>query len=111
MIFRFFSALGILCLRFSRASSFAGAFPNSGSLGRTDARRVHSHEFNKYAEEPDEDYEDVFGKVNGNRKSPLANSLTDIDTVLPAADHTTQTLQLNTRLSNKSWVTIINSLP
>ena len=37
------------------------------------------------AEDDDEDYEDVFGKANGTAAQPM------------------QTLQLNTRLSNKSW--------
>ena len=39
---------------------------NGGSFGRSEARRVQSGgEFDKYAEEDDEDYEDVFGKPNG----------------------------------------------
>lgn len=43
----------------SRSSSFAG------SVGRAEARRLKSQsEFGKYTEEDDEDYEDVFGKVN-----------------------------------------------
>jgi hypothetical protein len=37
-----------------------------GSVGRAEARRVlNEAEFGKYAEEDDEDYEDVFGKPNG----------------------------------------------
>lgn len=55
----------------SRSSSFAAGTlsSNGGSFGRADARRVQSAsgtEFDKYAEEDDEDYEDVFGKQNGN---------------------------------------------
>ncbi|KAH9991695.1 hypothetical protein BJV77DRAFT_962669 [Russula vinacea] len=53
----------------SRSPSFAGS--SSGSLGRSDVRRLASQEFNKHAEDDDEDYD---------------------------------TLQLNTRLSNKSWL-------
>ena len=50
---------------------------------------MHSQpEFGKYAEnDDDEDYDDVFGKpANGTTSQSM------------------QTLQLNTRLSNKSWV-------
>ena len=44
----------------SRSNSVAG------SLGRAEAARViQNQEFDKYAEEPDEDYEDVFGKSTG----------------------------------------------
>lgn len=51
----------------SRSSSFVGSGSSgSGSFGRSEAKRVaSSHEFDKYAEEDDEDYDDVFGKVNG----------------------------------------------
>ncbi|KDQ11479.1 hypothetical protein BOTBODRAFT_177313 [Botryobasidium botryosum FD-172 SS1] len=66
----------------SRSSSVAG------SLGRSDARRMlMQSDFERYTEDEDEDYEDVFGKPNGT-----------------AAEHVMQTLQLNTRLSNKSWL-------
>jgi hypothetical protein len=47
----------------SRSPSFAGS--SSGSFGRSEARRLTSQEFNKYAEDDDEDYDDVFGKPNG----------------------------------------------
>lgn len=48
----------------SRSPSVAGS--SSGSLGKSDARRLaSSSEFNKYAEDDDEDYDDVFGKPNG----------------------------------------------
>jgi serine/threonine protein kinase len=73
----------------SRSSSFVGSgSSNSGSFGRSEAKRVgSSHEFDKYAEGDDEDYDDVFGKVNGTTlEQPM------------------QTLQLNTRHSNKSWL-------
>ncbi|KAI0049407.1 hypothetical protein FA95DRAFT_872344 [Auriscalpium vulgare] len=70
----------------SRSPSFAGSA--SGSVGRSEARRLmHHREFRKYTEEDDEDYDDVFGKPNGSM-----------------AEHPMQTLQLNTRLSNKSWL-------
>ena len=43
----------------SRASSV------SGSFGQSEVRRLgSSSDFDKYAEDDDEDYEDVFGKVN-----------------------------------------------
>lgn len=46
----------------SRSSSFAT--PNGGSFGREGAKRVHT-EFNKYTEDDEEDYDDIFGKPNG----------------------------------------------
>ncbi|EKM49713.1 uncharacterized protein PHACADRAFT_214230 [Phanerochaete carnosa HHB-10118-sp] len=68
-----------------RSSSSVGS--NGGSAGRAEARRLHSQsEFGKYTEDDDEDYEDIFDKVNGNSTHPM------------------QTLQLNTRLSNESWL-------
>jgi hypothetical protein len=47
----------------SRSPSFAGS--SSESFGKSDARRQATQEFNKYAEDDDEDYDDVFGKPNG----------------------------------------------
>lgn len=71
----------------SRSSSLVGS-NGSGSFGRSEAKRAaSSHEFDKYAEEDNEDYDDVFGKASG---STLEQPM--------------QTLQLNTRLSNKSWL-------
>ncbi|KAH7920294.1 hypothetical protein BV22DRAFT_1198990 [Leucogyrophana mollusca] len=71
----------------SRTSSFVGS-NGSGSFGRSDARRITSQsEIDKYAEEDDEDYDDVFGKPG-----------------LSTMEQPIQTLQLNTRLSNKSWL-------
>ena len=50
----------------SRSSSFVGS-NGSGSFGHSEARRAaSSHEFDKYAEEDNEDYDDIFGKVGGN---------------------------------------------
>ncbi|KAH9024811.1 kinase-like protein [Lactarius pseudohatsudake] len=69
----------------SRSPSLAGS--SGGSFGKSDARRMASSEFDKYAEDDDEDYDDVFGKPNGS-----------------SLEHPVQTLQLNTRLSNKSWL-------
>ena len=41
----------------------------TGSFGRSDARRTNSQsEFDKYTEDDEEDYDDVFGKPNGNSK-------------------------------------------
>ena len=38
----------------------------TGSLGRSESRRAQSQtEFEKYTEDDDENYEDVFGKPNG----------------------------------------------
>ncbi|KAH8830757.1 hypothetical protein DL96DRAFT_1594203 [Flagelloscypha sp. PMI_526] len=82
----------------SRSSSFAGAFPpgtpTSGSGGRSELRRIASQaEFGKYTEDgEEEDYDDVFfGKaVHGAKDGGHGNGV--------------QTLQLNTRLSNKSWL-------
>ncbi|KAI0927507.1 hypothetical protein AcV5_008028 [Taiwanofungus camphoratus] len=69
----------------TRSSSAVGT--DSRSFGRADSRRFPSQpEFGKYAEDDDEDYDDVFGKANGTSSHPI------------------QTLQLNTRLSNKSWL-------
>ena len=57
-------------------------------MGRSDTRFLQAqNEFDKYAEGDEEDYEDVFGKLNGTTVEQVA-----------------QTLQLNTRLSDKSWV-------
>jgi hypothetical protein len=47
----------------SRSPSFAGS--SSGSFGKSEAQKLASREFNKYAEDDDEDYDDVFGKPNG----------------------------------------------
>ncbi|THH30590.1 hypothetical protein EUX98_g3597 [Antrodiella citrinella] len=73
----------------SSSSSYTGpSGPSTGSFGRMEAKRLASQpEFGKYAEEDDEDYDDVFGKpANGTTSQSM------------------QTLQLNTRLSNKSWL-------
>jgi hypothetical protein len=47
----------------SRSPSFVGS--SNGSFGRSAVRRLASQEFNKYAEDDEEDYDDVFGKPNG----------------------------------------------
>ncbi|KAJ7163077.1 hypothetical protein C8R46DRAFT_1281413 [Mycena filopes] len=82
-----------LRLSHSRSSSFAGTSVGiGGSVGRAEARRLlNETEFGKYAEEDDEDYEDVFGKPNGTTLEPAA------------------ALQLTTRLSNRSWLGDDNS--
>lgn len=70
----------------SRSSSFAGS--PGGSLGRSEIKRLASQaEFDKYAEDDDEDYDDVFGKPNGNTNGAAL-----------------QRLQLTTRLSSRSWL-------
>ncbi|KAI0292680.1 hypothetical protein B0F90DRAFT_1920254 [Multifurca ochricompacta] len=77
----------------SRSPSLAGSSSGGGgggSFGKSDSRRLvvlANREFNKYAEDDEEDYDDVFGKSNGS-----------------SLEHPMQTLQLNTRLSNKSWL-------
>ena len=54
----------------SRSPSVVGPLGSAASLGRAEARRIHSHaEFGKYTEKDDEDYEDVFGKPNGSGES------------------------------------------
>ena len=60
--------------------------------GDETAERKDAVEGNDDAEDDDEDYEDVFGKANGTSSQPM------------------QTLQLNTRLSNKSWVGLLTHL-
>lgn len=48
----------------SRSASLAAGA--GGSFGRADARKAQNQaEFEKYTEDDDEDYEDVFGKPNG----------------------------------------------
>lgn len=70
----------------ARSTSFGNNL--SGSMGQAEARKMlNRQEFGKYAEDDDEDYDDVFGKPNGTM-----------------AENQAQTLQLNTRLSNKSWL-------
>jgi hypothetical protein len=98
----------------SHSPSLAGS--SSGSFGKSDTRRLASSEFNKYAEDDDEDYDDVFGKPNGSCArfsffclllSRYAR-LTLLCVSITALEHPMQTLQLNTRLSNKSWVRFID---
>ena len=56
----------------SRSASLAGT---NGSFGRAEARRTQSQaEFEKYTEEDDEDYEDVFGKLNGTSQCLFATA-------------------------------------
>ena len=69
----------------ARAHSRSSSFVGNDSFGREQARRLQS-DLDKYADDDEEDYEDVFGKAGG----PSAQAV--------------QTLQLNTRLSNKSWL-------
>ena len=70
----------------ARAHSRSSSFVGNESFGREQARRLQKDlDLDKYADDEDEDYEDVFGKANGTSAQPM------------------QTLQLNTRLSNKSW--------
>lgn len=72
----------------SRSSSFTGSIGRAKSIGRAEAIQfAQSQEFDKYAEEPDEDYDDIFGKSSG-----------------PVLEQVTQSLKLNTRLSDKSWL-------
>ncbi|KAG8716348.1 hypothetical protein FRC09_015862 [Ceratobasidium sp. 395] len=66
-----------------RSSQSTQLLPPSGSVGRAGLRE----ELGRYTEEEDEDYEDVFGKPGSN-----------------APDVVMHTLQLNTRLSRRSWL-------
>ncbi|KAF8583337.1 kinase-like protein [Ramaria rubella] len=69
------------------ASSHSRASSVSGSFGRSEANRASSSsDFGRYTEGEDEDYEDVFAKPNGTIAEQPG------------------TLQLTTRLSNKSWL-------
>lgn len=88
-----------------RSASLAGPLGSGGSFGRAEARRLHNQtEFGKYTEDDEEDYEDVFGKLNGTGESyALVHRRCRLTAIL-ATEHPMQTLQLNTRLSNKSWV-------
>ena len=53
----------------SRTSSVTPGSVANGSFGRSDARRNNSpSEFDKYTEDDEEDYDDVFGKPNSNSK-------------------------------------------
>lgn len=90
----------------SRSASLASPLGSGGSFGRTAGRGLQNHaEFGKYAEDDDEDYEDVFGKLNGTGMfHPYSATFSVILNGHVATEHTMQTLQLNTRLSNKSWV-------
>ena len=50
----------------TRSASLAGSIGGGGSFGRAEARKLQNQtEFGKYAEDDDENYEDVFGKLNG----------------------------------------------
>ncbi|KAI0035206.1 hypothetical protein K488DRAFT_76773 [Vararia minispora EC-137] len=67
-----------------RSPSFASSSAGE-SVGRSEMRRLASENgFDKYAETDDEDYDDVFGKPNGQTEG--------------------HPMQLTTRLSNKSWL-------
>lgn len=50
----------------SRSNSLAATSSSaSGSFGKADGKKAQGgSEFDKYAEDDEEDYEDVFGKVN-----------------------------------------------
>ncbi|KAF9525506.1 hypothetical protein CPB83DRAFT_859376 [Crepidotus variabilis] len=67
----------------NRSGSLAGT---NGSFGKSEFQKQQA-EFGKYAEDDEEDYDDVFGKPGAN-----------------ATGHAIGALQLNTRLSNKSWL-------
>ncbi|KDR82414.1 hypothetical protein GALMADRAFT_220413 [Galerina marginata CBS 339.88] len=73
----------------TRSGSLVSApLGSSGSFGRDEAKKLQNQaEFGKYTEDDEEDYEDVFGKPNAS-----------------STGQPMQTLQLNTRLSDKSWL-------
>lgn len=49
----------------SRSGSLAAPFGSAGSPGHAEAKRLQNQaEFGKYTEDDEEDYEDVFGKLN-----------------------------------------------
>ena len=73
-------------------------------MGRADARRAAStSELERYTEDEDEGYDDIFGKV-GASGSSNDQPLTCGTQFAPASDQSMGTLQLQTRLSNRSWV-------
>lgn len=85
----------------SRASSL------SGSIGRSDARRTlsGSSDLERYTENEDEDYEDVFVKPSGSGKDLALFCFVHIRNLIGhIVLEEPETLQLTTRLSNKSWV-------
>lgn len=49
----------------SHSRSVSSTPGSGGSFGRAGARRAQEQAFGKYAEDDDENYEDVFGKLNG----------------------------------------------
>jgi len=93
----------------------------SGSVGRTDAKKIQNNalnsdleKFDKYAEEDDEDYEDVFGKPNGaSEYSSAAVIMTDgscLFYLYADVEPSMQSLKLNTWLSNKSCVCVTRNI-
>lgn len=78
-----------------RSSSFVVPPPasgGSGSFGRSEAKRVNSQsEFEKYTEDDDDDYEDVFGKPNGSSKQTASHMPMQQMTVRTYSDWTTDT--------------------
>ncbi|KAF9517267.1 hypothetical protein BS47DRAFT_1483463 [Hydnum rufescens UP504] len=80
----------------------------SGSLGRSEAQRLHAQsELGRYIEDEDEDYEDVFAQPSDPGEC-LCFAIVDIHLKVHGHPVVTssagQTLQLNTRLSSKSWL-------
>ncbi|KAF8955254.1 hypothetical protein BDZ97DRAFT_1674389 [Flammula alnicola] len=84
----------------SRKASRPAPIANAGSFGRAEAKKAQNQaEFGKYAEDDEEDYEDVFGKVNATCKFSFSTWM-----LARTMEQPMQTLQLNTRLSDKSWL-------
>lgn len=79
------------------------AVSSGGSFGRAEAE-ARLTEFDKYAEDEDEDYDDLFGKANGSGKHKKDEQALHDTHEVTVAGHQSQKLQLTTRLSNKSWV-------
>jgi len=75
----------------------------SGSLTRAEAKKMQE-EFDKYAEEDDEDYEDVFGKIGPTCTLRVTWRGRKADICSTAIGQPMQRLQLHKRLSSKSWV-------
>lgn len=93
------------------SSSHSRASSVSGSFGRSDAiHALSSSDFGRYTEGEDEDYEDVFAKPNG---PGMFDHLWFFFFLIKECWQVTEppgTLQLTTRLSNKSWVRPLTQL-
>jgi hypothetical protein len=76
----------------------------AGSFGRKSHQGQAQSELERYTEDEDEDYEDVFGKPGSNGTYPgVPPHISKLRGIL-APEVQMHTLQLNTRLSKRSWL-------